>query len=319
MATLSAVTAYTLVELANRVDPQGNLAVVAEVLAQDNEILKDAPWFEANQIFSHKLVRRLTLPGGHWRKLNDGVALETSQTVDMIEAMGMLETYSRVDKDLALAAPNVNQFRSMEAVAFLEGLSQTLAYTTIYGNNATAPEQFTGLAPRLATLGNMVITGGGTPNLSSAYVVQWGPKKVHFIYPPASKAGIFHEDLGQQTVAGSTANTLMEVYTDHFQVKCGLAVHDDRCIGRIANIPATGTFLEDPLITLLNRMPNGGAGAIIYVDAEVKTRMEIKLKDKTNVNFTTENGLGGVPVLRFRGNLVKRVDQISIAETAVTT
>ncbi|MFH1090621.1 MAG: hypothetical protein V1742_03525, partial [Pseudomonadota bacterium] len=163
MTTLDTTAQLTLLELAKRKDPRGNLAVIAEVLAQDNEILKDAPWVEANDTFSHKIVRRLSLPQGSWRKINSGVALESSRTVEVIEAMGMLETYSQVDKDLADASPNPRHFRSLEATAFLEGLSQTLAYTVMHGDTAINPEQFTGLAPRLNDLSqNNIYNAGGT-------------------------------------------------------------------------------------------------------------------------------------------------------------
>lgn len=317
MAHLSTITALTLSELAKRVDPNGNLAVIAEVLAEDNEILKDAPWDVANQIFGHKITRRLSLPTGHWRQLNAGVATEISQTVPVVEAMGMLESFSFVDKKLVDVAPNPAQFRSGEAASFLEGMSQTLANAVIYGNNGTTPAVFTGLQPRLASLGNMCVTGSGAFNRSSIYIVQWGLDKVHFIYPPNSKVGITHEDLGVLPWVAGDGNPYM-CYVDHFQVDCGLAVRNERSIARMANVPATGTFLEDSLITLLNRMPQSGAGAVLYVSAEVKTRMEIKLKDKTNVNFGTTEGLGGAPVLTFRGNPVRKVDQISNAETAVT-
>jgi len=324
MATLNAYQQLTLLELAKRKDPNGELAAIAEVLAEDNEILLDAPWVEANDTFSHKITRRMSLPSGSWRKLNSGVSTEASRTIEVVETIGMLETYSEVDKDLADAAPNPAKFRMDEAAAFLEGLSQTLAATVIYGNASTTPEAFNGLAVRMAALAasdNVIGAGGTGSDVTSIYVVQWGPSRVFLTYPKNSpNMGVKHRDLGEVTLEDANGN-YYQGYRDHFQVKVGLVVKDDRCIGRIANIESSGssnTFDEDDLITLLNRMPQSGKGAVIYCNSTIKTQMEIALKDKANVNFTTDNGLGGVPVLYFRGVPVRKVDQILDTESAIS-
>lgn len=327
MAVLHTGTQLTILELAKRTDPDGELAVIAEVLAQDNEILLDAPWIEANDVFGHKITRRTALPTGSWRKLNAGVAAETSKTQEVYETIGMLESYAEVDKDLADGAPNPKQFRNQEAQAFLEGLSQTLASTIFYGNTATDPEKFDGLAtrmPALAATSNVIGCGGtgsGT-DLTSIYIVNWGPNKAFMIYPRGSKTfGVNHKDLGEDTKVASS--TMWQVYRDHFQVKTGLCIKDDRSIGRVANIEISGTsniFDEDNLIKILNRMPGAGRGAVLYCNATVQSQMEIQLKDKTNVNYTPGGGegLAGAPVVKFRGCPVRRVDQIVTTETTLT-
>ncbi|MEW5725554.1 MAG: major capsid protein [Thermodesulfobacteriota bacterium] len=323
MATLDTTSQLTLIELANRLDPRGNTAVVAEVLTRTNAILKDAPWVEANDVFSHKYTRRLTLPTGSWRQINAGVAKETSRTVPVTEVMGFLESYSEVDKKLVENAPNQAQFRMTEAKAFIEGMSQTLAAALVYANAATDPEKITGLAPRLDGLSqdNVLGAGGTGATLTSIYIVQWGEDKVHLFYPKGSRTmGVVHKDLGEVTLQDALGNNY-QGFRDHFEVNVGLAVRDERCIARYGNITTASTaadFDEDHLIELMNRMPQDGEGAAIYCNRYVKTRMEIKLKDKSNVNFTTREGLGGVPVLLFRGCPVRKVDAILNTETQVS-
>jgi subtilisin family serine protease len=326
MGTRTTYKQLTLAELAKRKDPDGNLAVIAEVLEEDNEILLDAPWLEANDTFSHMITRRLNLPAGTWRKLNKGVDIESSQTVNVRETIGMLETYSEADKDLVDAAPNPKAFRMSEATAFLEGLSQTFAEALIYGNATTTPEKFTGLAPRLAatSMTNVYDAGGSGSDTTSIFIVQWGPSKVHLVYPKgSSSAGIMHEDLGQQTVSSATSavasSAQYEAYRDHFQIKVGLAVRDDASIGRIVNIETTGTsniFNPDDLIKLLNRMPARGKGAVIYCNHVIYSQMDIQAMDKSNVLYSTEN-VFGVPTVHFRGFPVRKVDQILSTETAI--
>ena len=325
MATArNAYLQLTLAEQANRIDPKGNMAAIAEILTESNEILLDAPWMEANNTWAHTVVRRSNLPSGSWRNLNDGVAKADSQTNKVHEQTAMLEQYCISDKALVDSMPNPRQYRMDQARAFIEGMGQTLAYTMIYGNHESDPEKFTGLAPRMASYDNYyVITNGGSTTLTSIFVVQWGPGKVYMIYPRGhANMGIEHEDLGEDRVSGITSNTWFQAYVDHFKVYCGLAVEDPRRIGRICNIDvgtASYLFNEDKLIELLNNMPNAGGGSTIYVNRAVKTQMEIALKDKNNVNFSQADGLGGVPVLQFRGHPVRLVDQILNTESALTS
>jgi len=61
-----------------------------------------------------------------------------------------------------------------------------------------------------------------------------------------------------------------------------------------------------------------GAGRRIYVNETIMTQMEIRVKDKTNVNYTKEDGLAPGPVLKFKGVPIRQVDQILNTESALT-
>jgi hypothetical protein len=328
MATITSTSQLTMLEQANRIDPDGSLALIAEVLAESNPIIADGPYLEGNEQWGHRITRRAQLPSGSWRQLNKGVSLATTQTVTVTEPVAILESYSEIDKLLVDNSPSPEQFRMDEAAGIIEGLGQTLATTLIYGNYNVNPEQFQGLAPRLNDLDqeNVIGAGGSGGDTTSIYIVQWGPRTVHKFFPRGIPSmGVKHEDKGQDTLVSGSSNELrMEIYRDFFQVACGLAVRDDRCIARIANIEVSGSsniFDEDDLITLLNNMRYGGKGATIYVPRVVKTQMEIALKDKTNVWYTARSGegLAGEEVLYFRGCPVKLCDAIIETETAVTS
>jgi len=323
MATLNLTNQLGLVELAKRKGPKGNLLAIAEVLTEDNEILQDGVWVEANDTASHKSVKRASLPSGSWRKLNDGVGKEASETIEVVDTIGMLETWSEVDVDLVKMAPNPAKFRSDESLAFVEGLGQHLADTLFYGNANVDTEEFTGLAPRLAdaSLPNVYDAGGSGADLTSIFLVQWGVTKTHLIYPKGSSTmGVEHTDMGIDRVSGQTSNTTFRAYVDHYQVKAGLVVRDDRRIARIANIQTSGTsniFDEDDLITALNKMPKRGQGAMIYCNTTILTQMDIAAKDKTNVNYGLGN-IWGVPTMTFRGVPVRLCDAILDSESQVT-
>lgn len=328
MATLTPYKQLTLAEVAKRTDPDGDSAVIAEVLAQDNDIINDGVWIEANMAFAHRFTKRLSLPTGQFRQLNAGVAASASQTVQVTENLGMLEDYSVVDQKIAEIHPGgVQACRSQEDMAFLQGLGQTFGSTVMYGNDLTEPEKFKGLAPRVATLnGENAWGGSGTgSDLTSIWIIQWGPGMAFYVYPRGSKAGIEKKDLGIQTrvIADTTSGVVskqFQAYVTHFRLHAGLCVANDRCIQRICNIETSGSsniFDPDLLIKALNRMPMKGKGAIIYVNETIQSQMDIAAMDKSNVWYAKTDAFG-VPLTTFRGFPVRRVDQIINTEDALT-
>ena len=323
MSTLTAYKQLTLIEVAKRKDPNGDMAAIVEALNQENDILQDAVWREANDTFSNKTVRRAKLPSGSWRKISEGVAYESSETIEVVDNIGMLETWAQNDVELINAFPNPTQARNDEALAFVEGLGQTMAETMFYGNSNTTPEKFTGFAPRLATISattNVLNEGGSGSDLCSIFVVDWGPTTCYMLYPKNSKAGLEHKDMGTDIVRDSSGN-MYEAYVDKFVWKAGLAVKNSKSIGRITNIESAGSsniFDEDNLITLLNRMTKG-PGRRIYANQTVLTQMEIRAKDKTNINYSFAEGLAPGPVLTFKGVPVRLCEQLIITEATLTT
>jgi hypothetical protein len=120
-----------------------------------------------------------------------------------------------------------------------------------------------------------------------------------------------------QTAAGKK----FQAYRDWFKVHGGLVVEDIRTIGRYANIETSGTsntFDEDYLIELMNLMLDDWAGAGIYVNKTIKTQMEIRVKDKSNVNYAFADGLAPGPVLTFKGVPVRVCEAIVNTETAIS-
>jgi len=321
MATLVS-NGLTLAEVAKRKDPNGNMATIAEVLEEENMILQDAIWREANDTFSNTSTRRANEPAGSFRKLNSGVAVEKSETVQVVDTIGMLDAISKNDVEIINAFPNPAQGRADEAMPFAAGLGKTMAATMMYGNTITTPEKFTGLAPRLddiAAADNVINEGGTGSDLSSIFVVDWDPNKVFMTYPKNSSVGLDHIDMGVQLVADVGTNEF-RAYVDYFTWKAGMVVKNFKSIGRLANIESTGTsniFDEDNLITLLNRMTKG-PGRRIYVNETVMTQMEIRLKDKANIHFTKDDGLAPGGVLFFKQVPIRQVDQILITEAALT-
>src|SRR5688572_11079630 len=151
MSTL-AVTHPTLLDVARRLDPKGKVDTIVEILNQTNEALDDMVFLEGNLPTGHKTTMRSGLPQPTWRKLYGFVQPTKSRTVQVTDNCGMMEAYAEVDKALADLNGNTAAFRMSEDRAYVEGMAQEAAQSLFYANEATAPEEFTGLAPRYNSL-----------------------------------------------------------------------------------------------------------------------------------------------------------------------
>lgn len=322
MATLDATSRLTLLEGLNRIDPKGDAVKIAEVLNRENEILNHIPWIEANSVFNHEITRRLSLPTATRRVINQGVPLTASRTTKSLESITIYEDRSEIDVLWVQSQPNPAQARNAEALSHIEGISQQLVSDIFYSTPGSGAEYFSGLALRMDALSTNRIVGcsGTGSDTSSIYIVQWGEGKVYGVYPRGAKnMGVVHEDLGIESVADSSGNKL-RAYVDMFQTRFGLAVENDRCIARVANIETSGvtnTLDEDKIMTVLNHMPNGGAGAYLYMNPTIWDQLCRIAKDKTNVNYTAADPFGR-PLKTFMGHTIALCDAIVNTETAIS-
>ena len=346
MATLSSSN-LTLADWAKRTDPDGRVPIIAELLSQSNEVLEDCVFKEGNLPTGERVVIRTGLPTVYWRALNQGIPSSKSTTAQVDEACGILEARSEVDKDLAMLNGNTAQFRLSEDTAFLEAMNQAQATTLFYGNPGTDPKQFLGLAPRYSSTNTSysnsqnVLSAGGTTDgsLTSVYLVVWGDNTVYCPFPKGSKAGLIHEDLGEQTVYttdGSVANR-MQAYATRYQWKNGLVVKDWRYVVRIANIEPSVLFAQTgaqaatastALIKLMARamyrIPNMSMGrAAFYMNRTVHSGLSVMAMDKSQYVLKVNEGLSqfGTPYswLSFLGVPLRRVDAIVNTEAIVTS
>ena len=325
MATLG-VTAPTLLDLMKKLNPQGGIDSIAEILAETNEVIEDMQWIEGNLPTGHRTTVRSGLPDATWRKLNYGVQPSKSTTVQVTDNCGMLEAYAEVDKSLADLNGNTAAFRLSEDQAFIQGLNKEFASTLIYGNEGTEPEAFTGLAPRFnlasaANGDNIIKADSGADNAtgqSSIYLVGWGANTVHGIYPKGSMAGLHTQDLGEQTLFDA-AGGKYQGYRTHYKWDCGLTVRDWRYVVRICNIEvanlvknaATGSDLIDCMTQALELIPNMGmCTPVFYCSRTVCSVLRRQIANKVASSTLTMDTVAGKRVIAFDRVPVKRCDAI---------
>ena len=330
MSVLSALNP-TLLDVTKRLDPNGNIDTVAEILAEQNEILQDMTWIEGNLPTGHRTTVRTGLPAGTWRKLNYGVAQEKSRTAQVTDNCGMLESYAVIDKALADLSGNAPAFRLSEDAAFIEGMNQTLANTIMYGNEGTQPEAFTGFAPRFndqsAESGGNIITSATTPDGSdntSIWLVVWGPNTVHGIYPKGSKAGLSVNDLGEDTISDG-AGGYFQGYRTHYKWDAGLVVRDWRYVVRInydlEDVVAAATSGPDLMALMrkaMRRIPSLSMGRpAFYMNRDSLDALDLQANAKSTLALqTVEDGMGKL-VTKFNGIPLRRVDAILSTEAGI--
>ena len=332
-------TVPTLLDVAKRMDPDGKIAKVAELLSISNEILLDMPWNEGNLPTGNRTTLRTALPTVTWRLLNNTVTPSKSTTAQIDDACGKLEAWSEVDVALAKLNGNIGAFRLSEAQAFIEAMNQEFASVLFYGNSGVNPEKFTGLSPRYGTLSTTsgslgkqnIIDGGGTGAVNtSVWLVLWGDQTAFGVYPKGSTAGLQHNDFGETTVQGSTGigTGRMRALQEQFIWDCGLVVKDWRYIVRLCNIDTTNlvnettpTDLTNKMIRMVSRIPTMGMGrAAFYCNRTVFEMLDIQRREDVRTGGQLRyDVVDGISTPTFRGIPIRRSDSLLNTEARVTS
>lgn len=324
----------TLLDLAKRTDPNGQISTIVEIMNETNEVLDDMTWKEGNLPTGNRTTIRSGLPAPTWRKLYQGVQPTKSTTVQVTDNVGMLEAYAEIDKALADLGGNTSAFRLSEDKAFIEGISQELADTIFYGNEGTEPEAFTGLAPRFNDLSaenadNIIDTGGTGSDNASIWLVVWG-ENIFGIVPKGSTAGLKMEDKGVVTIEDADGSGgRMEAYRTHYRLDAGMTVRDWRYVVRICNIdrsllaPAhgTGDDLPDSMFQAMRLVPNlSGGRPVFYMSRDIATMVARQVAvDGASSFLTSESNAGDMRwTERFHGIPMRRVDALAADEARVT-
>lgn len=320
-------TLPTLVDVTKRMDPNGTIADIAEMLTQKNEIIQDLMFKEGNLPTGHQYTQRTGLPTIYFRLLNQGVPTSKSITAQVTEQAAILEGRSQIDRDLAMLNGNSAAWRMSETRPFYEAFAEKVATTIFYGNAGTDPEQFTGLSTRFSSLSagnakNIIDAGGVQTDNTSIWMVGHGDG-FHGIYPKGSVGGLQHEDLGV-VEAFDSANNRFRAYMDWFQWKIGIVMPDWRNVVRIANIDVSNLVAQSAQANITNALIKAATriqtkqGVKIYMNRTVRQYFEIEqyAAVKGGGGLTYDN-VDGQAVMMWRGMQIRTVDSILETEARV--
>jgi hypothetical protein len=337
MTTQSLLGYNTLMDVVNQytsLDAQAAYIEAAKTLSRKSPLVAILPMIPSNQIMSNIGSRDSYLPTPGTRQFNEGVAPTASHTTPFTDPICMVEDYSEVDYGLWKIQNDPNRWRMGKDQRKVEAMTQKAEDLLLYGNVASDPGAINGVLTRFNSTTrrpngdtswpyNVVSNGGSGGDTASIFVMQFGVGKVYGIYPKNLPGGMGIEDLGKHTVNTNTLGSpkYMEVLRTHFFWHFGLTIEDERCVQRIANIEVSGStniFDEDALITAINNLPDGGKdpSTTIFVPRGIKTALDIRAKDKNNVQYGPNEVWGG-NITMFRGVPVMLNEMMDETETAV--
>lgn len=346
MATITP-GAFTYTEWALRHDASGKIADLVNMLSQNNGILDDALTVECQSGNAFEYTQVVKLPAPTRRVYNQGIPSTLAGVAKQVATCSEYADWAKFDKSLAELGGNLGELRTQEDNLHMEGISQTVASDLFYGNRTSDPTQFTGLANIYNTvststspIANNVIDCGGTgSDNTSMWLVYWGPKKIHTIFPKGTTAGLQHRDMGLLPAVDANGNEYL-AYRTYLEWKIGLAIHDWRYAVRACNIDVSdlaggsAANLINTLVKMAHKTPTAPAGvanvqttdsrvdkvvpgrAAIYVNRTIATYLELQAMNKTNVLLKLEEWDGEVTTT-FRGIPIRNVDAITTAEARV--
>jgi hypothetical protein len=245
-----------------------------------------------------------------------------------------VESLSTVDERLLEVSGNPSAVRFSEATAHLESIGQEVAATLIYGNDNTAPDEFTGFAPRFnsttaANGGQIELGGGSGTDNTSLWITTWGDSFAHMLYPTGTAGGVKREDMGRQRVLDASSNAYY-VQEEMFRQHAGLTVRDWRNFARIPNIDVSAlaagsvdiyALLRGAFWKIKKHRPSGGRMAI-YCNSDVLEALDADSTPTTGTSASyvrlKPTEVDGFEVMAYRGIPVRQVDAILNTESLVS-
>jgi hypothetical protein len=326
-------------------DPDGKISTLVNLLSQQNSILDDMLAAECQSGNAFEYTQVVKLPTPQRRSYNQGVVRTMAGVAKQVTTCSEYADWATIDASLARLGGNLGELRAQEDFLHMEGMNQQIASDLFYSNRASDPTAFTGLAniyntvnPATSQIARNVIDCGGTgSDNTSMWMITWGPKHIHTIFPKGLPAGIQHKDFGLLPIVDAAGNEFI-AYRTWLQWNIGLAIHDWRFAVRAANIDVsdlTGGSAANLLSVLAQMvmkppvMP-AGVGPVqrtddprvvtgrsaIYLNRTAYLALEGQVTNKSNILLQLKEW-GGMTVLTYRGIPIRIVDAILNTESRV--
>jgi len=277
-----------------------------------DEIMKDVPFFPANQGLRHRIVRTTSRPSSTRRLFYSGVGAKQDTTQVVFEPVILFEQRSETDEDEFDTLENGNELRFKKDKVKVEAIKDDFVYSWFNDARTSGQEYIDGLGARMTTLSYPGYTttslpyvwnnGGSGSDTCSLWIIEYGMDAVHGIYPSGqavrgSQMGIIARNKGKERIPDADDSTAAYyAYVTQFKFWFGLAVNNDWKIARIANIERDETsskaLNENLLIKALNHGKFYKPATRIYCNPYIASQIDIKAKDKANVNWSTRDVFG---------------------------
>lgn len=336
---------FTYSEWALRMDSTGKASTLVNLLSQRNAILDDMQAAMCQSGNAFEFTQVVKLPTVSRRSYNQGISATQGGVAKQVQTAIEYADLALIDASLARLNSQLQTLRYNEDKLHLQAMGQQVASDLFYSNNATDPTAFTGFAniyntvtTATSNIANNVIDCGGTQsNNASIWLIGWGDKQIHTIFPNGLPAGLQHEDQGVQNTYDAQGK-LYRAWQTWLQWNLGLAIHDWRFAARACNIDVTlfgGASAPDLigiLAALMMKPPviESGVGPVqtaddpdvqiartaYYTNRTVYLALDNQARTGTNILLQMTQW-GGVPTLTYRGVPIRIVDALLNTESRV--
>lgn len=327
----------TMLDIVGTKDVQVNKII--NVLAAQNEIVKDIPYMQMNKGDKHEEVILSYVPTPVRRMYNEGVIPDVAKFVKRTYNADKFETTAQLDEDLAIIGQGVNYNLMKVMLGHATGMANEYGRTIFYGTPEGESEGTDGLATIYNSLTgeteSQIVnaddgSGADDNGYTSIFAVNWGEGQFFGVYPENTKAGIetLKRNGGERVkingVNRSGVSGDFYGYEETLKQRHGLVAADYRFGGRIANIrvDALKTGGAADLIDLLIDLQESirvQKGTCIYVNKVIKSilRKQARNEVKGGGGLTYMN-YHGEEVLAFGEMPIRTCDAISITEGKVS-
>lgn len=303
-------TQMSLLEAATAAGFKDRMSYLAPV-EQQNDFLKVASWVPSTDGKVNKVTQVAELGAGAWAKVNTKIPQIGSKSEVIVENLKIFEGLSVVDERL-LTGKNKTKVRDAQDIANLEGFIQSWLTGVLY--NTDSKDGCPGLFTRRGkTSVTGVYSAGGTSSgsLTSALLIEFGPRGVELVYEDGEQPGIVDIDKGEQQIDGYFA--LERLY----HIESGIAIHRDTALQRLCNIDPSKDLDVKTFIKMRNQLPSMGKNAVLFVNRDVKSLIEEYCFDKSNAQYTYSELQGYGPVAKILGIPVMMLEAIKSNESTV--
>lgn len=334
MAEVIKTSGRSLYDMVHNLDINGNALKTAEILQRACPMLQDAPVVAANNILTHKVSIRTSLPKPEVKRLNQGVGGAFGERENREFGLKIYQSLPWIDKKEFEFAKHPDEIRQSNMESVIQGWGQGLEADFLYDNKAAyGADSIDGIMTYANTIDGVRVidayaSGDATTDLTSIYFVAWDePMGAFAIVPQTDSLGVKFEVLGDE-VMQDPANPAKSLLVERYKVEAslGFGLKDKRAVARIANIDLTQisdstkyTNLPVLMMKALNQFPAALRNkVVIYMPKEVSLGLQLAANDKANASFvygSTELFAEKVPT--FNGHPIRESEMISLHETKV--
>lgn len=280
-------------------------------IEQENDFLRVAAWVASTDGKVNKVTQVAELGSGAWAKVNAPIPEIGSKSETVVETLKIFEGLSSVDTRL-LTGKNKVKVRDAQDIANLEGFIQSFLGGFLY--NTETKDGCQGIFSRrgkLSVKGTVGAGGTASGSLTSALLVEFGPRGLEMVYEDGEQPGITATDKGEVFTDGHYV--LQRLY----HIEAGIAIHKQLGVQRLCNIDPTKALDVKAFIRMRNQLPSMGRNAVLFVNRDVKSLIEEACFEKTNATYTYSELQGYGPVAKVLGIPVMMLEAIRSDEAVV--